>query len=147
MNNDNIGPVFLRMTANEENNFFNSTGSARTEGYYKIPHQAKQYLKHAHGVQEQQSIQVNSDEFPASSISSTSLLTTETTLDAMVRKRAQQNREARSEGRRWQNLLTSNLGEDVAELLKFNQLQVGHLLNNHACLCLISTHFIEIYLS
>ncbi|ESO04895.1 hypothetical protein HELRODRAFT_78456 [Helobdella robusta] len=41
-----------------------------------------------------------------------------------MRKRAQQNREARSEGRRWQNLLTTNLGEDRAELLKFNQLKL-----------------------
>ena len=42
----------------------------------------------------------------------------------MIKKKAEKSREARSESRRWQNVLSS-MGEDVGDLLKFNQLKVG----------------------
>ena len=41
----------------------------------------------------------------------------------MVKKKAEKSREARSESRRWQNVLSS-MGEDCGDLLKFNQLKV-----------------------
>ena len=41
----------------------------------------------------------------------------------MIKKKAEKSREARSESRRWQNVLSS-MGEDVGDLLKFNQLKV-----------------------
>ena len=44
----------------------------------------------------------------------------------MIKKKAEKTREARSESRRWQNVLSS-MGEDCGDLLKFNQLKVGLL--------------------
>ena len=43
-----------------------------------------------------------------------------------VKKKIQQTREARSETRRIQNVLSSR-GEDISDLLKFNQLKVKQL--------------------
>lgn len=85
-----------------------NTGSARTEGYYKISHQEKRgYLCHARGVNQSQESEQAFELDPAS----------------QTKKKVQQSREARSESRRWQSVLGS-LGEDVGDLLKFNQLKV-----------------------
>ena len=45
----------------------------------------------------------------------------------VVKKKAEKSREARSESRRWQNVLSS-MGEDCGDLLKFNQLKVCFFL-------------------
>ncbi|ELU13685.1 hypothetical protein CAPTEDRAFT_150651 [Capitella teleta] len=75
------------------------TGCARTEGYYKISHQEKHgYLKDFRGVNERDA------------------------RDAALKKKVQISREARSESRRWQNVLQL-MGEDIGDLLKFNQLK------------------------
>lgn len=65
-------------------------------------------------------------------------------VNARQKKKIEQSREARSESRRIQNVLTSR-GEDVSDLLKFNQLKVCNVLyySNvlsvpccyHPCLC------------
>ena len=49
-----------------------------------------------------------------------------------MKKQAAQSREARSETRRIQNVLSS-MGEDLGDLLKFNQLKVWLVGNNYLC--------------
>ena len=49
---------------------------------------------------------------------------TEADAASQTKKKVQQSREARSESRRWQSVLSS-LGEDYGDLLKFNQLKVS----------------------
>lgn len=85
-----------------------NAGSARTEGYYKISHQEKRgYLFQDRGVNQSQESEQAFELDPAS----------------QTKKKVQQMREARSESRRLQSFLES-LGEDVGDLLKFNQLKV-----------------------
>ena len=88
------------------------TGSARTEGYYKISHQEKNgYLRHARGVQQSQEIEQVHDVDPTGG-------------QTTKKKIQQQLREARSESRRWQSFFLS-MGEEFGDLLKFNQLKVS----------------------
>jgi len=85
-----------------------TTGCARTQGFYKISYAEKcKYLMSSRGVILNDHPDAN-PEFAED-------------LDR-VKKQASQSREARSETRRIQNVLTS-MGEDLGELLKFNQLK------------------------
>ena len=54
----------------------------------------------------------------------------------VIKKKAEKSREARSESRRWQNVLSS-MGEDVGDLLKFNQLKVGRVFRTTA-MCMLA---------
>ncbi|ESN99076.1 hypothetical protein HELRODRAFT_107153 [Helobdella robusta] len=83
------------------------TGSARTEGYYKISHHEKSgYLQHARGVQEHKLTASQPAELE----------------QCLFGGANQQLREARSESRRWQSVL-SHQGEDLGDLVKFNHLK------------------------
>jgi len=76
-----------------------------------MTHQEKSgYLRHARGVVQGSSLD-NGD------------FRSDLDLAAQVKKKVQQSREARSESRRWQSVLSVK-GEDHGELLKFNQLKV-----------------------
>ena len=91
--------------------WLDAAGSARTEGYYKISYQEKSaYLVHTRGVH--QSETAASGE-PGTDVDST----------RESKKKVHLSREARSESRRWLNILSSQ-GEDYGDLLKFNQLKV-----------------------
>lgn len=93
-------------------------GSARTEGYYKISHQEKSnYLSHTHGI-------LSSEATGLLVHSGAGEQLTELDIVSQTKKKVQQSREARSESRRWQSVLSS-LGEDYGDLLKFNQLKVN----------------------
>jgi histone-lysine N-methyltransferase SETD1 len=90
-----------------------STGCARTEGYYKISHQEKSnYLFHTRGIYQSDAGSgcVGGEQWA------------EPDATSQAKKKAQQSREARSESRRWQSVLSS-MGEDYGDLLKFNQLK------------------------
>lgn len=96
-------------------------GSARTEGYYKISHQEKcNYLSHTRGVQGNDQAGLHGNSKGAGE------QLTEPDAASQTKKKVQQSREARSESRRWQSVLSS-LGEDYGDLLKFNQLKVCKL--------------------
>jgi len=93
-------------------------GCARTEGYYKISHQEKcNYLSYTQGVQNGEPAGGHSGSKGAGE------QLTEADAASQTKKKVQQSREARSESRRWQSVLSS-LGEDYGDLLKFNQLKV-----------------------